>query len=105
MIVTKEEFDELSSMVEEIHKYIFSERFTPRRGEVRMTSTELKDILNIPHNTYYVWLRKGLLPRRQDISGFYFIASEVDQALIERRIIREDRYVEEFRRNYIYDVR
>jgi len=59
MIVTKEEFDELSSMVEEIHKYIFSERFTPRRGEVRMTSTELKDILNIPHNTYYEWLRKG----------------------------------------------
>ncbi len=103
-MVTDEQIAELSSMIKEIYGYIFSDRFKPNRAEVRMTPTELRDILDIPHNTYYVWVKKGKLPRRRDKDGYYFIASEIDKLITDKRIIREDRYVREFRRNYIFNA-
>lgn len=104
-MITQEEFAQLVTMVKEIHRYIFSDNFMPRRGEVRLTSTELKSILNIPSNTYSCWMKKGLLPHIRENGRILFIATEINQAIIDKRIIREDRYVEEFRRNCIYDVR
>ena len=101
MIVTRDEFDEMFSMVKEMYGYIFSDRFSPKKREVRMTSSELKDILNIPNTTFHAWLKKGNLPRRKDEHGYYFIASEINKALEDKIIIRDARYVEEFRRNYI----
>ncbi len=102
---TREEFIQVATMVEEMHRYIFSDNFMPRRGEVRLTSTELKRILNIPSNTYSSWMKKKLLPHIRENGRILFIATEINQAIIDRRINRDDRYVEEFRRNYIYDVR
>lgn len=103
-MVTREEFDELSSMIEDIHKYIFSNNFTPKR-EVKLNSAELKSILNIPHNTFSCWIKKKLLPFRKENGRLIFIALEVYQALLDKRITREARYVDEFRRNYIDNVR
>ncbi len=103
-MVTDEEFAQVATMVKEIHRYIFSDSFLPRRGEVRLTSAELKRMLNISPSTYSRWMRNGQLPHIRENRRILFIATEINQAIIEKRIICEDRYVEEFRRNCIYDV-
>lgn len=102
---TREEFIQVATMVEEMHRYIFSDNFMPRRGEVRLTSRELRRMLNIPSSTYSRWMKKGLIPHIRENRRILFIATEVYQAIIDKRIICEDVYVAEFKRNCIDDVR
>lgn len=96
--------EEMYCMVKEMYGYIFSDKFVKRKCAVRMTPTQVREILNIPNTTFYRWIKFKLLPRRKDALGYYFIATEVDEAIISGKIKCDPRAIEEFRRNYIYDA-
>ncbi len=91
-------------MLKEMYEFVFSDRFVKRRGVVRMKPTQVREILTIPSTTFYRWIKDKLLPRRKDSRGYYFIATEVDEAIKDGKINCDPRSVEEFRRNYIYDI-